>query len=564
MLALNSFRKDVVTVAAIAASVLCLAMTSSPRAQEATGELTIGPPQAVHIAPAQNDRASEERQQANFLAAMSRVEEHHISVPPTAATIAPGQRAFVVQPVPHSVGASDSVTVTSKIDVTNKAGMDYNYASPIAEPSSAKAGNNILVTFNWGAAFSTDGGQSFTKLDPFALFGKPAGGAGFCCDQLALYIPSHDLLVWVMQGLTDDKAKKGSDIRVMVARGADIAQRNYRFYDFTPATVGHPTGEWFDFPDLAFTNNNLFMSFNRFDFSDPETPHWLGSSVFRMPLDKLSAYEGFQYQYFNTPTENGEFSVRFTRGASDTMYWGTSPNEDTLLVRKWPDSAAQPGPAAQVHVLNYTYPIDKAIAGSEGPNGQPWLTHVDARLTAGWVTDKTIGFGWTSGKIDNADGNGGKFAFPHIRLAIIDRAAIDAGGSDPIKPIAEPHIWNSAFAFAYISAAPSANGDGDIGLSMFYGGPKIYPSAAVGVLKPDASGNWNLTLTQLADGNTTPRCLVKRGVWNDSCGKWGDYLSVGADPQIPNGWYVAAQTEADHGGKEQPKVSVTYGTFTAQ
>ncbi len=559
MLALNWLRKDIVTVAAIAASVLCIAMTGSPRAQEATGELTIGPPQAVHLAPAQRDRASEERQQANFLAAMSSTEEHHVGVPLKEAKIPAGQRAFVVQPEPRSVRAADSVTVTSKIDVTDKAGMDYNYVSPIAEPSSAKAGNNILVTFNWGAAFSTDGGQSFSRLDPYALFGKPEGGAGFCCDQLALYVPKHDLMVWLLQGEPDREAKEGSTIRIMVAHGADIAQRNFHFYDFTPKTVGHPTGEWFDFPDLAFTDNNLFMAFNRFDFGDPEK--WLGSSVFRMPLDKLSAYQGFQYQYFNSAPENGEFSVRFTQGATDAMYWGTAPTSDRVLVRKWPDSAAQPGPISQVAVSPFTEPNDKTTAGAEGPNGKPWLARADSRLTAGWVTDKTLGFGWTSGKIDNADGNGGKFAFPHIRLAVIDRAQIDAGGSDPVKPIAEPHIWNSGLAFAYPSAAPNASGE--VGLSMFYGGPKNYPSAAVGVLKQDSSGKWDATLTQLAQSQTTPRCATKDGV-DDSCGKWGDYMSVRADPQNPNGWYVAAHTETDHGGKEQPKISVTYGAFTAQ
>ncbi len=557
MLAMTWLRKEIVT--ACAAALLCLATTGSPRAQEATGELTIGPPQAVHLAPAQRDRASEERQRFNFLSAMSNTEEHHVGVPLKEAKIPAGQRSLGNQPAPQAVRAAAGVTITSKIDVTAKAEMDYNYVSPIAEASSAKAGNTMLVTFNWGALWSTDGGQTFTRLDPYALFGRPEGGVGFCCDQLALYVPGHDLMVWLMQGEPDRETKEGSTIRIMVAHGDDIAKRNFHFYDFTPKTVGHPTGEWFDFPDLAFTDNNLFIAFNRFDFSDPEK--WLGSSVFRMPLDKLSTYKGFQYQYFNSPPENGEFSVRFTQGASDAMYWGTAPASDTLLVRKWPDAAGQPGPVRQVAVSPFTEPNEKTIAGSEGPSGQPWLKRADARLTAGWVTDKTLGFGWTSGKIEEAAGNGGKFAYPHVRLAVIDRAAVDAAGSDPVKPIAEPHIWNSGLAFAYPSASPAANGD--VGLSVFFGGPKNYPSAAVGVLKPDASGKWGATLTLLAKSETTPRCVTKDGV-DDTCGKWGDYMSVRTDPDKPASWYVAAHTETDHGGNEQPKISVTYGAFSAQ
>ncbi len=556
---MNWFHKGIVTAAIFsAAAIFCLAPVGAARAQDATGELTIGPPQAVHLAPAQRDRASEERQRINFLSAMSNTEEHHIGVPVKPAELAPGQRGLVVQPRPLALRAGGGVTVTGKIDVTDKAQMDYDYVSPIAEASSAKAGNTILVTFNWGAVWSTDGGQTFTRLDPFALFGRPEGGAGFCCDQLALYVPSHQLLVWLMQGDADMEEKKGNTIRIMVAHGDDIAKRNFHFYDFTPKTVGHGTGEWFDFPDLAYSDGNLFMAFNRFDFGEQEK--WLGSSVFRMPLDKLSTYEGFQYQYFNSDPQNGEFSVRFTQGADDKMFWGTTAAADMLLVREWRDADPQPGMVRQVAVAPFTEPTEGSVAGSEGPNGNPWLNRADARLTGGWVTDKTIGFTWTSGKIDKAEGNGGKYPYPHIRIAIVDRAAVEAGGSDPLKPIAEPHIWNSETAFAYPSAAP--NGNGDVGLSMFYGGPKNYPSAAVGVLKPDADGKWNATLSFLAKSETTPRCATKGGV-DDSCGKWGDYMSVRADADKPDGWYVAAHNETDHGGKERPKVSVTFGTFAA-
>ncbi len=560
MLAMNWLRKGVATAAISCASIiLCMAAVGGANAQDSTGELTIGAPQAVRLAPAQRDRASEERQKANFLAAMSNTEEHHIGVAVKPAVIPPGQRSLAIQPRPQAVNrAAGGVTVTSKIDVTAKAQMDYNYVSPIAEASAAKAGKNILVTFNWGATWSSDGGQSFTRLDPYALFGKPEGGVGFCCDQLALYVPSHDLMVWLMQGEPDREAKEGSTIRIMVAHGDDIAQRNFHFYDFTPKTVGHGTGEWFDFPDLAYSDGNLFMAFNRFDFGDKEK--WLGSSVFRMPLDKLSTYEGFQYQYFNSDPQNGEFSVRFTQGAGDRMFWATAPSYDTLLLREWLDTAAQPGPVRQIGVEPYTDPKDDAVAGSEGPNGEPWLNRANSRLTAGWTTDKTIGFAWTSGKIDNAEGNGGKYAFPHIRMAIVDRAAAEAGGTDTLKPIAEPHIWNSGIAFAYPSAAPDKKGD--VGLSMFFGGPKNYPSAAVGVLKPDANGKWGVTLTLLTQGTTTPRCPTKDGI-DDSCGKWGDYMSVRADPDKPDSWYVAAHSEIDHGGKEQPKVAVTLGSFAA-
>ena len=324
------FPKDVVKVAAIAgaAFLLCSAASGVARAQEATGQLSMGPAQAVHIPLLQLQRSGNE-QKRDFLASMSNIDEHHIAVPLKVAKVPFGQRSSQpVQPRPQAV-SKGGVTVNSKIDVTAKALMDYNYVSPIAEASAAKAGNTTLVTFNWGAVFSNDGGKTFSRLDPFALFGKPENSPGFCCDQLAMYIPKHDLLVWLMQGDADTKDKLGNTIRLMVAHGSDIAQHNFHFYDFTPKTVGHGSGEWFDFPDLAYSDNNLFMAFNRFDFGDPEKA--LGSTVIRMPLDKLATYGGFQYQYFNSAIDNGEFSVRFTQGADNTMFWASSPATDELL-----------------------------------------------------------------------------------------------------------------------------------------------------------------------------------------------------------------------------------------
>ena len=256
--------------------------------------------------------------------------------------------------------------------------------------------------------------------------------------------------------------------------------------------------------------------------------------------------------------------MRFTQGADDRMFWATSPSTDKLLLREWPDTDEQPGPVLTAGVEPYTLPDDASIAGSEGPNGKPWLDRVDSRLTAGWVTDKTLGFAWTSGKIEQKDQpEGGKYAHPHVRVAIFDRPAVEAadasGGADLLKPVAEPHIWNSDFAFAYPSAAPNKNGD--IGLSMFFGGPKNYPSAAVGVLR-NQGDEWQATLAVLAEGKYTPRCVKRDGV-DDDCGKWGDYMSVRADADNPGGWYVATHSETDQGGKEDPRISVTFGAFSA-
>src|SRR5207244_1541548 len=46
--------------------------------------------------------------------------------------------------------------------------------STIAEPSGASSGNVVLVSANWSAAYSTDGGTTFTQLDPTTVFPNDA------------------------------------------------------------------------------------------------------------------------------------------------------------------------------------------------------------------------------------------------------------------------------------------------------------------------------------------------------------------------------------------------------
>ena len=48
------------------------------------------------------------------------------------------------------------------------------------EPQAATNGPIVFYTGNWFAAFSTDGGMTFTFVDPFTQFGP--FDDGFCCD----------------------------------------------------------------------------------------------------------------------------------------------------------------------------------------------------------------------------------------------------------------------------------------------------------------------------------------------------------------------------------------------
>ena len=79
--------------------------------------------------------------------------------------------------------------------------------------------------------YSTDGGQTFTTItDLSTVFGDQPDG-GYCCDQVLHYIPSIDLIVWVIQ--TKQKTDSKGNVtgpnsqRVAWAKTADIAANFY-------------------------------------------------------------------------------------------------------------------------------------------------------------------------------------------------------------------------------------------------------------------------------------------------------------------------------------------------
>ena len=62
--------------------------------------------------------------------------------------------------------------------------------STIDEPAAANNGNLVFYTGNWYAARSTNGGASWTYVDPYADM------SDFCCDQDVIYSPNYGIFIW--------------------------------------------------------------------------------------------------------------------------------------------------------------------------------------------------------------------------------------------------------------------------------------------------------------------------------------------------------------------------------
>ena len=543
------------------ASFLC-----SPGFSYAQQVVTIDLPVAQAAPPAVLTlvRRPEREQRELYIEKTSRIRTHHRAVP-----LQNSQQPFstTVRNPPTKITErtqqamlENNLNVFRKVSITKSAELDYYWASPISEPTVAARGNEILATGNWYAAFSLNGGESFKLIDPFSMFKKqnPASispldtsplalpnqdgtnkipvataqdtipnntssQSNFCCDQIASYDKQSDAMFWLMQGVADEK---GNLFRLLVAKGtADIRDNNWFYYDLASTELLQETGKWFDFPDVAFSDKHIYISTNIFTIGSNEHS---GSMIIRIDKHALASYQKTIASAVYVPTG----SLRLVHGASDKMYWGGHFSQEMINIWRWSDNdSALAGPTT-LKVERWEFPNEKNTKIAFAPNKRPWLNRADGRITAGWKAGQLLGFAWTAGA-DN------RFKFPHVRVAVADQAKVEQSfGPGRVSPTAEPHIWSNSFGIAYPAASP--NSDGDVGVIVTFGGPKHFPSQAIGVFPKNLSEPFRLT--QATNGLNTPICPKQNNEKDFNCGVWGDYFTVRPHGVESNTWVTVGYT----------------------
>src|SRR6266542_2517003 len=139
------------------------------------------------------------------------------------------------------------------VEFPENRGLGIN-GNSIAEPSGASGGGVIFVTANSFAAYSTNGGSSFTPLNPSTIF--PADAIGFCCDQIVQYVPSIDRFIWLLQG---------NGFRLASASPASIISSGgtaWTYWNLPSNIFSQPTGTGVDYPDLSVGDNSLYLSWD--------------------------------------------------------------------------------------------------------------------------------------------------------------------------------------------------------------------------------------------------------------------------------------------------------------
>lgn len=383
--------------------------------------------------------------------------------------------------------------------------------STVGEPSLAASGNQVFMSGNWYASRSVNAGAAWTHVDPFTTF--PSAAGGFCCDQVVVHDTRRGVWIWILQYV---RANNTNIFRLAATRDANFPGGWY-YWDISPATLnGQWSNLWFDYPDAALTNDNLWVTFNVFNSAG----QWQRAVIMKFPLATIASAGSLGFSWWST-TNNG--SLRLTQGAGQTMYFGSHISTNQLRLFKWDDGGNQ--------ITWWDVTVGQWTSGnlaSIAPNGVNWLGRVDPRITGAWVGQGRIGFMWTAGTRNGRP-------HPYARVVRINESSKQV--------VDEPDIWSNQNAWAYPAA--SSNDRGEVGVTAFYGGPGRHPSHVVG-LRDDGAGTWKTVFSVVASNSPTTAA-------------WGDYLTCRVHAPFRHTWVAAGYTL--QGGSDRRNIEPRYVHF---
>ena len=375
----------------------------------------------------------------------------------------PPGNTLILPPVSSAALGEDLFHVLTAPPIVFAANSGLGFTANVsgtAEPSGASGGGVIFVTSNWTAAYSTNGGSSFTQLNPTTIF--PNDAVGFCCDQIVQYIPSIDRFVWLLQG---------NGYRLAMASPAQIIASGgtaWTYWNLTPNVFGSCSS--FDYPDMSVGNNQLYMSWDAGGGCSG------GFQVARTSSAGIQA--------------GGTITIGFTDPAKGTMAWGSHLMQDTGDEIFW--AGHNNNKNMRIFSLqeasNTYFWRDVGISSwannspltSNSPDSKNWVNFLFNPTTqnpgGGFPANAVLGstrvgnqlwFGWSAGTDSN-------FAQPHIEIVTLDR-------SDNFKKLQQLQVWNPDYAFAYPAFATNIC-TGEVGMSLSL--------AAAATMRTMSSDSW--------------------------------------------------------------------------
>lgn len=292
----------------------------------------------------------------------------------------------------------------------------------VSEPTVAVKGNLIFYTANHFAAFSTDGGSTYSYVSPWDAFDKATSGRySFCCDQEVHYVPQIDMFVWSLQA--DDYAAQ----LLLYASPDNVRRNKWTPILFTPDNL-EEAGKGLDYTDLSFGNNMLYWSTNVFIGEDPDE-----SVVVRIPL------EGLRTGHPLPQASKRRVFVRLVQNTGDAGYFAAHIDTSSLYVYKWEETASDPT------WKKITVPSWNRVSGDWGSVG--------SRIVGATRAGNELWLAW------NANQRGTDRPQKYAQVARIDTGSFTL--------IDSPDVWSPDFRIGIPALA--SNNSNEVGISYIFG-----------------------------------------------------------------------------------------------
>lgn len=364
------------------------------------------------------------------------------------------------------------------------------------DPNAAAGGGVVMSTYNTSVMLSTDGGASFTNIplfspdpsNPARTTFFPQSDGGLCCDQVVVYLERQNLFVWLLQynPITDASRNITQSSRLRIAFATPEAIRADMWNAWTygdlsaisrpgiSSGLGIGANEWLDYPDLAWSDEFLYVGVDR------GWPDGFGSVyggrrlVARLRLSDMADTSSgvIRYDFAELTGSAGLNKGHFVQDAPGRMVLGSLDNSSRLRIYTWPDGSGS--------ISNSTVGITQIQTGpaytSLAPDGSNWVgvgfpgnisgaTFRRVVLGRGEFRDEYL-FAFTAGR------NGAGRPQPFVRLETLTPRR------NGYNLIAEYDVWNGGHAYAMASLGSIGS---DVGMTLGVGGGSFgTPQQAVG------------------------------------------------------------------------------------
>lgn len=353
-------------------------------------------------------------------------------------------------------------------------------SSTTAEPSGASGGGVVFETANWYAAYSTDGGATFTKLDPTTIFPN-AVDSGYCCDQVVQYVASIDRFIWLMQyGPTTpapnpnpkNLPSKGPGLyRIASASPADVKSSkgtSWSYFDITTqAVLESANSPWLDYPDTAYGNTDFYLSGD--DVNNG------GHVVVRIPLSDIKNGGTINFRFTKPSDSAVAWGGHLSQNTGDQVFWAGHNSSSSIRVFNWPESSTSYS-WRDITIGSWPQTNSTNFMTSKVPDGNDWLNKM-----SGFPGNAVMGLVRSGGSGDNrrlnqlylawtgAIGNG--FKRPQVQWIALDL-------NNNFSLVSQQQVWNASYAYAYPEFAVNSNNE--LGMSLEWGGGGNYENHVAG------------------------------------------------------------------------------------